>query len=99
MSTHSPARYLAPLALVVSGLAVAALVLGTEKSSTKAVRSRPAALRTHGPLHHFYFVRPGDVLSLIAVRNGVSVSALEALNPGLDPNALHPGQRVKLHRY
>jgi LysM repeat protein len=94
---RSPARYLAPLALAAFVAAVVARVTGaTSSPNTAAVKSQPATLRTHGPLRHYYQVRPGDSLLLIALRNGVSVTQVEQLNPGLDPNALHPGQWLKL---
>lgn len=44
-----------------------------------------------------YVVKPGDSLSAIAARTGVSLASLEALNPGVDPRALHTGQHLKLH--
>jgi LysM repeat protein len=46
----------------------------------------------------FYIVRPNDTLSKIAARTGVSLSTLEALNQNINPNALHPAQRLRLRR-
>ena len=46
----------------------------------------------------FYVVQPNDTLSKIAAHTGVSVATLEALNPGVNPNALHPSQRLRLRR-
>jgi LysM repeat protein len=45
-----------------------------------------------------YHVHRGDTLSRIALKTGIPVTQLEALNPGLDPHTLRPGQRVKLRR-
>src|SRR2546427_101908 len=42
-----------------------------------------------------YVVRPGDVLSAIAVKTGVSVADLQRLNPTADPSALQPGQTLR----
>lgn len=44
----------------------------------------------------FYTVEPGDSLTTIADKTGVSVDKLSQLNPDLDPQALISGQRVKL---
>jgi LysM repeat protein len=41
-----------------------------------------------------YLIRSGDTLFLIAQRFGTTVSAILAINPGLDPNALRIGQTI-----
>ncbi|HEY2602504.1 MAG TPA: LysM domain-containing protein [Thermoleophilaceae bacterium] len=43
-----------------------------------------------------YVVKSGDTLGAIAIKTGVSVSSLEDLNPGLDPQGLVAGQKLKL---
>jgi LysM repeat protein len=44
-----------------------------------------------------YVVKPGDCcLSQIAAKTGVDVDVLTQLNPHLDPQAIHSGDRVKL---
>ena len=43
-----------------------------------------------------YVIRSGDTLFTIAQRFGTTVSAILALNPGLDPNALRIGQTICL---
>jgi len=43
-----------------------------------------------------YTVQRGDTLSDIARRFGVSLPALLAANPGLDPNLIQVGQELKL---
>ena len=45
-----------------------------------------------------YIIRPGDTLFALAQRLGTSVSAIIALNPGLNPNALVVGQRICIPR-
>lgn len=45
-----------------------------------------------------YRVRPGDTPSTIAEKTGVPLEELEALNPDIDPQALAPGQRLRLRR-
>ena len=51
---------------------------------------------TAQPTRRTYTVRPGDTLALIAERTGVPVETLLELNPGIDPNSLTVGERVKL---
>jgi LysM repeat protein len=46
----------------------------------------------------YYTVKPGDSLSSIATKTGVSVLTLESLNHHLNPNALQVGQRLRLRR-
>lgn len=44
-----------------------------------------------------YTVRPGDTLSSIAARSGVSLAALRAANPQIrNPNLIFPGQTIAL---
>jgi len=44
-------------------------------------------------------VRPGDTLTQIANKTGVSVDQLEARNPRIDPQGLVPGARLLLWRH
>jgi LysM repeat protein len=46
----------------------------------------------------FYTVKPGDNLTRIASRTGLSLDRLERLNPHVNPNALQTGQRLRLRR-
>ena len=41
-------------------------------------------------------VRQGDTLESIAARCGVDVDQIIELNPGIDPLALSPGQRIRI---
>jgi LysM repeat protein len=43
-------------------------------------------------------VQPGDNLTSISTKTGVSVPILEQLNSSLDPNSLQTGQRLRLKR-
>jgi LysM repeat protein len=98
MRFGSPARYLAPGALVVAAVVVVLVVKGASSEGTSAA---PAAGRTattvatHAPAR-FYTVRAGDILSRVAERAGTSVGRILELNPHLDPNALRLGQRLRL---
>jgi hypothetical protein len=44
----------------------------------------------------FYTIRSGDTLEAVAVRYGTTVPKLLALNPGVNPNTLSIGQRIRL---
>jgi LysM repeat protein len=43
-----------------------------------------------------HIVQPGDTLSSISRQSGISVEALLAANPDLNPKALQPGQKILL---
>ena len=107
MAQRSPARLLAPLALVGSLIAVIVVLAsagggssdGVARTQTQApVRQRHAgsAKRRREGERNVYRVRPGDVLSSIAERTGVPVERLLELNPDVDPQGLVAGQRIKL---
>jgi LysM domain len=113
MATHgrprrSPARLLAPVALVAS-LAAVALVVSNSTSNGDDGGDDGSANRTAEPRQEqrqrpqrrqpqrtFYRVRLNDTLGLIAEQTGVPVEQLEALNPELDPQNLIVGQRIRL---
>ncbi|HEU4450686.1 MAG TPA: LysM domain-containing protein [Gaiellaceae bacterium] len=48
------------------------------------------------PGRRFYRVRDGDTLETIAARFEIEVDELLELNPGIDPLALTPGQRIRV---
>lgn len=49
------------------------------------------------PAPRVYTVRPGDTLSNIAARNGVSLNTLLAANPQIaNPNLIYPGETINL---
>ena len=104
MATRSPARYLAPIALIVT---IAGTYLIVHHATVSRGSSTAASQTTGGgstlrittrSAPAFYAVRPGDNLSAIAARTHVSLTTLETLNPALDPNSLQTGQRIRLRR-
>jgi len=99
MRPPSPVRYLAPAALVACAVVVVVVVV--TGSSARTRHPAPPSVTVSGSrrghhLRRFYRVRPGDTLSLVALKTGVSLSKLEALNPHVDPSSLHPHQRIRL---
>ena len=100
----SPARLLAPLALILFTLALVVVVVtsngGDGDHQSPARRSSAVATtpkRTpavRGPAT--YTVKTGDTLGAIAQKTGVSVDRIQELNPELDPQALLSGQKIKL---
>jgi LysM repeat protein len=95
MAYRNPARFLAPLALVASVALVIVVVGAAGKHPTApAGAAKPAAVHTHP--HRIYRVHTGDTLSSVSVHTRVPLTRLEQLNPAIDPNALRPGQRIKL---
>jgi LysM repeat protein len=99
----SPARVLAPLALALCTLAFF-YVIFTSGSGENSGGGQPAARQTATskrpqatqPRKSSYTVKTGDTLAGIAAKTGVTVEKLQELNPGLDPQALVSGQKLKL---
>jgi LysM repeat protein len=103
---RNPARYLAPLAIAAVAAAAYLIVHKAvvhkhapaptpivQTSSTSTATTHAVSQKTK-----FYIVLPNDTLSKIAAHTGVSVATLESLNPGVNPNALHPSQKLLLRR-
>ena len=100
---RSPARVFAPLALVACAVAVLVIVKGDtgsshHKSTTPQTSSTSTTTTTKSPRKHkrFYIVKPSDTLSAISIKTGVPLDTLQRLNPKVDPQALHAGQKLKL---
>ena len=105
MAARSPARFLAPLALVAVAVALWMVVHHSSDSSsnsgTPATEQRatatPAATRAKKHKKpRFYTVKPGDTPSGIAEKVNVPLTTILQLNPDLDPQALTPGTKIKL---
>ena len=110
MAGRSPARLLAPLALVAVCVALYAVVTASDSDPTTerpgSGESRRASERQAGDgarrarsrRPRRYTVRSGDTLSSIAERFDVSTSEIEDLNPDVDPQLLAPGTRIRIPR-
>ena len=102
-------RFVAPLAIVAFVIAFIVVVSssggggGSTGGSTTNSTTRTSGATTTGKRsgskltrRRTYTVRAGDTLGAIAIKTGVSVTTLEDLNPGLDPQGLVAGQKLKL---
>jgi LysM repeat protein len=94
-------RLLAPIALIAAAVVVVVVVTTSLESSDGSGDSeRPAqqqeAADGSEEEEKYYVVQPGDNFSTIAEEQGVPEERLQQLNPDLDPQALNPGQRIKL---
>jgi LysM repeat protein len=110
MRHRSPARWLAPVALLVCAVAAISVVQsstssdGDERSdstqTTKTAKSGSGSgqKKTATKRKRTYTVKPGDVLGAIAEKNGTTIEELQALNPSLDAATLRVGQKIRLPR-
>ena len=99
------ARVLAPLALIACGLALFLLVSQTltddDGGRPSGDRQRPRAEQPKNEPKvegDTYVVVPGDTLTGISEKTGISLGKLQRLNPDLDPATLNAGQTIKLRR-
>ena len=107
MARRSPARLLAPLALV--GFVIALLVVingagsdGSSKKSGSGAKATATATPTRKEKarkqRRRYTVKAGDTPSGIAEKTGVPLSTILELNPDLDDQTLTVGDKIKLRR-
>jgi hypothetical protein len=105
-SSKALARALAFIALaagVIALLVVISTSLEDADGPTRqggAAQTRTQADRQQGDGRRggraAYVVQTGDTLSAIAEKTGVSIAQLQELNPGMDPQILTPGDRLRL---
>ena len=103
-----PPNTIARIAAVVSLLTVFALIGwvvvssgddsgdGNRKGDGVVTTTEPTAEGERALNKGFYVVKEGDTLAQIAENTGLDLDSLEELNPTLDPQALTPGQHVRL---
>src|SRR5215218_9872382 len=108
MAGRSPARLLAPLALVAFALALFIVVSSTTKDDVNTPGARDSgqpAQSTAAPdgtgvkkrkPRRSYTVKSGDTPSGIAEKVNVPLEQILELNPDLDPQTLTPGTKIKL---
>jgi LysM repeat protein len=67
---------------------------GSGGGSVPAGRAKQSHARVHTP--RSYEVQSGDTLTSIAHKTGVPVARILRLNPGVDPQILISGEKLKL---
>jgi LysM repeat protein len=112
MAGRSPARYLAPLALVAFVFALFMIVTSSSSNDSeneapnRTTETRPSSSQPdegddgagERKGRRRYTVKPGDTPSSIAEKTGVPLEDILRLNPDLDPQTLSPGQQIKLRQ-
>jgi LysM repeat protein len=110
MAGRSPARFLAPLALVAFALALFIVLdrtTGNDETPAGNTTAQPAEKTPSGKKEgskkkkkkskpETYTVEVGDTPSGIAEKVGVPLETILELNPDLDPQTLTPGTELKL---
>lgn len=108
MTGRSPARLLAPAALVAAVVALFVVVTSSngEKSADREPEPTPVATveataepkdkADDEPSGETYVVEAGDTPSSIAAEQAVDLDALLEANPDIDPDGLSIGQELQL---
>lgn len=100
------AHYAAPVAFLAA-VTIAVLLVHSGLShhtQTATTTTQPVAQTTSkattavhaGKAKRFYTVQTGDTFGTIASKEGISVTQLQALNPGVSSNALQVGQKLRV---
>lgn len=102
MVGRNPLRYVAPIVLVLA-ITGASLIVANHTGGGDSAQSAHVVKHQPGPRGKyakatFYTVQPGDNLTTIAAKTGVSVQTLEQLNQSLDPNSLQTGEKLRLRQ-
>jgi LysM repeat protein len=100
----SNARVAAILALIVAFVVIMVLIVSSlagsdsgDDGANRAGQRQSNSKESKRSERKIYVVKPGDCcLSQIAEKTGIDVDVLVQLNPNLDPQAIHSGDRVKL---
>jgi LysM repeat protein len=108
---RSLGRWLAPVALITCVVAVYAVVdntllkddSGSTNGNDSTQKAQPTKTTSTGKAtktrkRRAYIVKSGDTLSAISIKTGVSLATIQRLNPKIDADTLHAGQRVRLSR-
>lgn len=102
-TTSAPARALAAIAVVCGFLALIVVISSSlggddggdgQRGATRAQQGKAQGKGKRKPAS--YVVQSGDTLVSIARRTGVPVAQIERLNPGVDPQILVSGEKLKL---
>ena len=84
------------------GLSTTSIATKPTTTTTKLVLTGPqgttttTTTETTTPGAEYYVVESGDTLGSIAEKYSTTVDELMTLNPGIDPTALHIGQKIRV---
>jgi LysM repeat protein len=99
---RSAARFGAPL-VFLAAVTVAVLLVrsGLDEASNRsrpsqATQTAPARTTPQKSAARYYRIKTGDTLAAIAPRFHLTEAELVALNPGIEPTALHVGQKIRV---
>jgi LysM repeat protein len=70
------------------------LPTGTTTAVTQTHRTTTTTATTTAA--RYYTIQSGDTLGSVAIKEGTTVDELLRLNPGVDPEALRVGQRIRV---
>ena len=97
------ARYGAPLVFLAAVTAAVLLIRsGLDEGSSRAAKPVAAATATTATTPRvrarprYYRIRAGDTLAQVAPRFDLTEAELVDLNPGIEPTALHIGQKIRV---
>jgi LysM repeat protein len=104
------AHYGAPLAFLAAATIAVLLIKaglgGGSKNTTTAAETRTATVatstrsrtttQTATTAARYYTIQTGDTLGSVAIKENTTVADLLRLNSGIDPQALHVGQRIRV---
>jgi LysM repeat protein len=71
-------------------------VTTTAPTKKVTVTPSPSTTATTTTAGQYYTVASGDTLASIAAKYSTTVDELMRLNPGVDPTALHIGQKIRV---
>jgi peptidoglycan DL-endopeptidase LytF len=97
----APAAFLAAVTIAVL-LVRAGLDTDSSANTTTATTTRVASTSTATTTatsvrrRRYYRLRQGETISDVAIRFDTTVEQLLALNPGIEPNSLDVGQRIRV---
>jgi LysM repeat protein len=105
------AHYGAPVAFLAAATVAVLLIKaglgggsgGTTTGAEIPTATTTVATRTHSTTTtqtttaaRYYTIQSGDTLGSVALKENTTVDELVRLNPGVDPEALHVGQRIRV---
>lgn len=80
----------------VGALPTAAPTTTQPRTTTKLVLTQSPTTTATQAGAQYYVIESGDTLGSIALKYDTTVEDLLRLNPDVDPNALHPGDRLRV---